>query len=298
MNELLIKENLKIENMIFKIRGKQVILSSDVAKLYKTETRIINQTIKRNIMRFPESFCFQLTSEEVISLRSQIVTSSVRNELSRGGVRYLPYVLTEQGIMMLSGLLKSDIAAKVNVQIIDAFVAMRKYISSTIVNQNFINDLVYRHDEEIKQLKESFDKLQEKTKVNTIFFEGQIYDAYSLLLDILNSAKDEIIIIDNYSGKELFDILKKINVGIKIYSANMNETLIKKYKSQYDNIELIYNNKFHDRFIIIDRSLIYHCGSSFKDLGKKCFAINRIESNEILTDILTVINNNTIKPII
>ncbi len=134
MNELLIKEKLKIENMIFEIRGKQVMLSSDVAKLYKTETRIINQTIKRNIMRFPESFCFQLTVEEIISLRSQIVTSSLRNEVVHGGVRYLPYVLTEQGIMMLSGLLKSDIAAKVNIQIIDAFVAMRRYISSTLVN--------------------------------------------------------------------------------------------------------------------------------------------------------------------
>jgi len=164
MNELLVKENIQIEDMIFEIRGKQVILSSDVAKLYKTETRIINQTIKRNIMRFPESFCFQLTMEEAINLRSQFVTSSLRNELAHGGIRYLPYVLTEQGIMMLSGLLKSDVAAKVNVQIIDAFVVMRKFISGTIANQSFINNLVYKHDEEIKLLKDSFDKLQEKEK--------------------------------------------------------------------------------------------------------------------------------------
>ena len=122
------KENIKIEEMIFEVRGKQVILSSDVASLYKTETRIINQTIKRNIMRFPETFCFQLTVEEVINLKSQIVTSSLKAK------------------MMLSGLLKSDIAVKVNVQIIEAFVAMRKYISSTLVNQNFINNLVYKHD--------------------------------------------------------------------------------------------------------------------------------------------------------
>lgn len=286
MNELLVKENTKIEDMIFEIRGKQVILSSDVAKLYKTETRIINQTIKRNMMRFPASFCFQLTTEEVLNLRSQSVTSSLRNEFVHGGIRYLPYVLTEQGIMMLSGLLKSDIAAKVNVQIIDAFVGMRKFISSTIVNQSFINNLVYKHDEEIKLLKDSFDKLQEKEKNNAIFFNGQIYDAYSLLLDILRSSKKEIIIIDNYAGKELLDILKEINVNIIIYSANMNETLIKKYKSQYNNVELVFNNKFHDRFIIIDNKDIYHCGSSFKDLGKKCFAINKIESNKILNDIL------------
>ncbi len=182
--------------MIFEVRGKQVILSSDVAKLYRTETRTINQTIKRNIMRFPESFCFQLTMEEMVTLRSQFVISSLRNDLVHGGSRYLPYVLTEQGIMMLSGLLKSDIAVKVNVQIIDAFVAMRQYISSTLVNQSFINNLVYKHDEEIRLLKDSFDKLQEKQKANTIFFDGQIYDAYSLLLDILNSAEKEIIIID------------------------------------------------------------------------------------------------------
>ena len=291
MNKLMLKENIKIEEMIFEVRGKQVILSSDVAKLYKTETRIINQTIKRNIMRFPETFCFQLTVEEVINLKSQIVTSSLRNEIVHGGTRYLPYVLTEQGIMMLSGLLKSDIAVKVNVQIIDAFVAMRKYISSTLVNQNFINNLVYKHDEEIKLLKDSFDKLQEKKKANEIFFDGQIYDAYSLLLDILKSAKKEIIIIDNYASKELLDILKEIGVNIIIYSANMNETLIKKYKSQYDNVELMFNNKFHDRFIIIDKKNIYHCGSSFKDLGKKCFAINKIESITILNDVLNEIKS-------
>ena len=291
MNELLIKENLKIEEMIFEVRGKQVILSSDVAKLYKTETRIINQTIKRNIMRFPESFCFQLTMEEVVNLRSQIVISSLRNELVHGGLRYLPYVLTEQGIMMLSGLLKSDIAVKVNVQVIDAFVAMRQYISNELVNQNFINSLVFKHDEEIKLLKDSFDKLQEKKKVNAIFFDGQIYDAYSLLLDILSSAKKEIIIIDNYAGKELLDILKQIDIKVIIYSANMNETLIKKYTNQYNNVEFFHNDKFHDRFIIIDEKTIYHCGSSFKDLGKKCFAINKMESNAILNDLLNKINN-------
>ena len=281
--------------MNFEVRGKQVILSSDVAKLYRTETRTINQTIKRNIMRFPESFCFQLTMEEMVNLRSQFVISSLGNDLVHGGSRYLPYVLTEQGIMMLSGLLKSDIAVKVNVQIIDAFVAMRQYISSTLVNQSFINNLVYKHDEEIRLLKDSFDKLQEKQKANTIFFDGQIYDAYSLLLDILNSAEKEIIIIDNYAGKELLDILKQIDINVIIYSANMNEILIKKYINQYSNVQFFHNNKFHDRFIIIDKKIIYHCGSSFKDLGKKCFGIHEIENkNEIGNLLKAVINNCSI----
>lgn len=132
---------------------------------------------------------------------------------------------------------------------------------------------------------------KKRKKQTQYFFDGQIYDAYSLLLDILKSAKKEIIIIDNYAGKELLDILKEIGVNTIIYSANMNETLIKKYKSQYDNVELMFNNKFHDRFIIIDKKTIYHCGSSFKDLGKKCFAINKIESITILNDILNEIKN-------
>lgn len=135
MNELLVRDDTKIEDMIFEIRGKQVMLVSSVAKLYKTETRIVNQTIKRNIIRFPEEFCFQLNIDELKYLKSQFVISSLRNEVAHGGVRYLPYVLTEQGIMMLSGLLKNDIAAKINVQIIDAFVAMRKYISNDLIEQ-------------------------------------------------------------------------------------------------------------------------------------------------------------------
>ena len=160
MNELMLKENIKIEEMIFEVRGKQVILSSDVAKLYKTETRIINQTIKRNIMRFPETFCFQLTVEEVINLRSQFVTSSLRNEIVHGGTRYLPYVLTEQGIMMLSGLLKSDIAVRVNIQIIDAFVKMRKYFAkSTLTNEMLIN-----HENRILKLEDTFNRFNEKKK--------------------------------------------------------------------------------------------------------------------------------------
>ena len=266
------------------------MLVSSVASLYNTETRIVNQTIRRNIIRFPEEFCFRLTIAEFDFLKSQFVISKVMNEEGRGGVRYLPYVLTEQGIMMLSGLLKNDLAAKINVQIIDAFVAMRKYISNDIMDQKNISNLVYRHDYEIKQLKESLDKIQEKTKVNTIFFEGQIYDAYSLLIDILRTAKKELIIIDNYAGKELLDILKEFDLNIKIYSSNMNETLIKKYRKQYNNVEFIFNDKFHDRFIIIDKTNMYHCGSSFKDLGKKCFSINKIMSNEILNDILKKIN--------
>lgn len=277
-----VESNGNVENLIYEIRGVQVMLSSDVAKLYQVETRRINEVIKRNIKRFPDTFCFQLTENEFYNLRSQIATSS---ENSHGGVRYLPYVLTEQGIMMLSGLLKSDIAVKVNVQIIDAFVKLRRYVSNSLIN----NEMLLNHENRILKLENTFNKMQEKEKINTIFFEGQIFDAYVLLLDIFDTAKEEIIIIDNYANKELLKILKNIDKKIIIISKNMDSVLIKKYKSEYSNIEFKNIDIFHDRFIIIDKKKLYSCGSSFKDLGKKCFAINEMESKELISNLLNKI---------
>lgn len=285
MNKILEKE--KIENLIYEIRGVQVMLSSDVAKLYNVETKVLNQTIKRNINRFPETFCFQLTDEEIeeLSSRSQNVTLNKSNNLRGYNIKYLPYVLTEQGIMMLSGLLKSDIAVKVNIQIIDAFVKMRRFISNKQMN----NELLINHEKRIQKLEETFNKMQEKQKINKIFFDGQIFDAYVLMLDIFETAQEEIIIIDNYAGKELLKILSKINKKIIIVSKNINEELIKKYKSEYNNIEFKNIDIFHDRFIIIDKKKLYSCGASFKDLGKKCFAINEIDSKETIDNLLNKI---------
>lgn len=273
-----------VENMIYEIRGVQVMLSSDVAKLYQVETRRINEIIKRNIKRFPDTFCFQLTEVEFYNLRSQFAISKENNH---GGVRYLPYVLTEQGIMMLSGLLKSDIAVKVNVQIIDAFVKLRRYVSNNLMN----SEMLINHENRILKLETTFSKMQEKEKINTIFFEGQIFDAYVLLLDIFDTAKEEIIIIDNYAGKELLKILKNVNKKIIIISKNIDDTLVKKYKSEYFNIEFKNIDIFHDRFIIIDRKKLYSCGASFKDLGKKCFAVNEMKSEELISNLLNKIFN-------
>jgi hypothetical protein len=144
-----------------------------------------------------------------------------------------------------------------------------------------------KNTEDIKLLQESFEKLEEKQETNHIFFDGQIYDAYSLLMDILGESQSEIIIIDNYAGKELLDIIKD---KIIIVSSNINDTLKKKYEEQYRNVEFINNNLFHDRFIIIDKETLYHCGASFKDLGKKCFAINKIEDKEYLKNLLNYLN--------
>lgn len=288
MNEIIIKDK-KIENMIFEVRGVQVMLSSDVAILYQIETKRLNQVIKRNIDRFPSTFCFQLTDEEIdrLSLRSQFATLNKSNNLRGQHYKYLPYVLTEQGIMMLSGLLKSDIAVKVNIQIIDAFVKMRRYFAN-----NFnTNELLLNHENRIQLLENTLDSFKEQ-KIKKIFFEGQIYDAYSILVDILNKARTEIIVIDNYASKELLDILKDINLKIIIVSKNVDSVLKEKYTKQYKNVEFIDNNSFHDRFIILDRSKLYTCGASFKDLGKKCFAISEFNDINYLEQIINTLNIN------
>ena len=288
MNEIIIKDK-KIENMIFEVRGVQVMVSSDVATLYQIETKRLNQVIKRNIDRFPSTFCFQLTDEEIdrLSLRSQFATLNKSNNLRGQHYKYLPYVLTEQGIMMLSGLLKSDIAVKVNIQIIDAFVKMRRYFAN-----NFnTNELLLNHENRIQLLENTLDSFKEQ-KIKKIFFEGQIYDAYSILVDILNKARTEIIIIDNYASKELLDILKDINLKIIIVSKNVDSVLKEKYTKQYKNVEFLDNNSFHDRFIILDRSKLYTCGASFKDLGKKCFAISEFNDINYLEQIINTLNIN------
>ena len=289
MNEVIIKEEKNIENMIYEVRGRQVMLASDVAVLYEVETKVLNQTIKRNINRFPEEFCFQLNHIEWIDLRSQFVTSSINKY---GGVRYLPYVLTEQGIMMLSGLLKSDIAVEVSIQIVNTFIKMKKYISSELMEQKYVNNLVLKHYSEIKQLQQTFDKLNDN-KVNEMYFEGQIYDAYSKIIDIMNMAKEELIIIDNYADKSMLDMISKANSNVILITKRNNllkQIDIDKYNKQYHNLKIIYNNTFHDRYIIIDNEKIYHCGTSLNHIGSKTFSINLLEDNIVKESLLNKIN--------
>ena len=285
MNELAFIEDIKIENMIYEIRGKFVMLDSDLAKLYNCTngTKEVNQAVKRNIDRFPDDFYFQITKNEFDDLKSQNVTSSWNNY---GGVRKLPHAFTEEGVAMLASVLKTEIASKVSVNIMRAFVKMKKIIS---INNDYIgriSNLETKYIEHDNKIDLILNKLSNKEKNNHIFFDGTIYDSYSFFMDILGKAKEEIIIIDNYAGKELFDILRNINVNIKIYTKNTDNVSMKKCTSQYNNITIINSDIFHDRFIIIDENILYHCGSSFKDLGKKCFGINRIEDTSILNNIL------------
>jgi len=291
MNEIIVKDNIKIENLIYEIRDKQVMLDSDLAMLYgcKNGTKSLNLAVKRHINRFPERFMFQLTKEEYSSIysRFQFETLNKNNQKQGLNIKYLPYVFTEQGVAMLSAILKTDVAEEISIKIMDAFVAMKNIINTSLIEQKYINSLVLEHDNEIRLLQESFNKLSTKEKINHIFYNGQIYDAYSLLIDILNKAKKEIIIIDNYAGKELFDITKDIKVNIKIYTKNIDEVSKKKYMQEYSNIEIITTDIFHDRFIILDNKELYNLGSSLKDIGKKCTSINRIEDSTILKELIS-----------
>ena len=283
MTQIVEKYQSEIVEMIYEIRGKQVMIDRDLAKLYKIETRILIQKVKRNIERFPTLFCFQMTDDEFVNWKSQIVMSN--ND--KMGLRRPPYVFTEQGVAMLSAIINTSVAVEMSVRIINAFVEMKKYISYTLIDQKYINNQVLKNTENIRLLQESFHKAK---KYDGLFFEGQIYDSYSLLLDIFGMAKNEIIIIDNYIDKHLLDILRKVNTKIIIITNQYDNNDYSKYKMQYKNIELKINNKIHDRFIIIDRLDLYHCGASLKDLGKKCFAINKIENKEWLNMLLIKLN--------
>ena len=277
----MIKKDVNIENLIYEIRGVQVMLDSDLAKLYKCAngTKDINKAVKRNIERFPENFMFQLTDEEYSRLRFQTGTSN-----TKGGRRNNPYVFTEQGIAMLSSVLHSETAVTISIKIINAFIAMRKYISTNLIEQKYINDLVLEDHEKIKTLELSFTKFEEKKKVNEIYFNGQIYDAYSKIQEIFNEATKEIIIIDSYADYTLLDIIKRLNVKTIIIT-KPNNLLTKqdiiRYSKQYNNLKVIYDNTFHDRYFILDNKIVYHCGASVNRIGYKTFSITLINDEEI-----------------
>ena len=283
-----------IQNLIYTVRGKQVMLDSDVANLYHYETKKINQAVKRNIERFPEGFCFQLTESELENLRSQFVTSSLGTG-NYGGRRYLPYVFTEQGIAMLAPLLKNKIAVQVSINIMNAFVIMRHFLKENGQIFERLTSVEYKLIEHDKKFDIVFDKLQEKQIENQrIFFNGQIYDAYSLIIDIIKKANNKITIIDNYVDDSILEMLskKKDNVEVVILTSNKSNIKnidIQKFNKQYPTLKVAKTDKFHDRFIILDEKEMYHLGASIKDLGKKCFGINKIENDDIIETLLRTI---------
>ena len=289
-NQQLPVEN-KVESLIRVIRGQQVMLDRDLAELYGVETKRLNEQVKRNIERFPEDFMFQLTPNEFDNLKSQIATSSW------GGVRKLPYAFTEQGVAMLSGVLKSSTAVEANIRIMRAFVSMRHFMVNNAaifqrletiefnqLESNKVQAKILAHQEvQDHRIDEIFRRLDEgmyKPKQG-IFFDNQIYDAYSFVSELVKSAKQRIILIDNYVDESVLTLLDKREdtVSAIIYTQQIRRQLrldVDRHNSQYPPIEISVFRRSHDRFLCIDDT-VYHVGASIKDLGKKWFAFSKME---------------------
>ncbi len=284
--------NKDIKNLIYTIRGMQVMLDSDVANLFKYTTKNINKSVKNNAERFPEYYCFQLTTKEynfLITRRYNITKIGRSNNR-----KYLPYVFTEYGITMLAALLKSEVAVNISIKIVNTFMQMRKNFSEN--NQVFerLTSLEYKLLEQEKKINNILGELKfEENIKQKIFFKGQIYDAYSIIIDIIKSANKKILIIDNYIDDNVLKMLskKKKDVEVTILTSiksNIEKLDIKKFNKEYPILKLEKTNKFHDRFIIVDNKEMYHLGASIKDLGKKCFGINKIEDIKIVEKIINL----------
>lgn len=276
-----------IKNKIYTIRNRQVMLDEDLALLYNVSTKRLNEQMKRNITRFPEEFCFQLNKLEYKNLRSQIATFK-----SKFGRKYLPYVFTEQGVAMLSTVLKSETAIKVSIQIMTAFVQMRKYINTHYQLYQKVQDIEKTQIIYGIKTDERFNQVFKAITANNIipnqkiFFEGEVFDAHKFVSDIIRSAKKELILIDNFVDDTVLSLFAKRNkdIQVTIYCKKITQVMLLdlyKFNSQYSPIEIKEFKLSHDRFLIIDKYKIYHFGASLKDLGKKWFAVSRFDNQTI-----------------
>lgn len=286
-----------IRNLIYTVRGIQVMLDSDLALLYQVETKRINETVRRNKARFPEEFCFRLTSDEYESLRSQIATSS--NDLRKfasGGRRYVPYVYTEQGVAMLSAVLRSDIAVDVSIRIMKSFVEMRHFIASNAALFEQIRTVELRQLEYQKTSDERFERVFDymethETPKQKVFFDGQIYDAFELLVDLVQKAEREIVLVDGYVDAGTLNVLAKKapDVAVTVWThprTSLTQRDVDTFNAQYPRLEVRHTTAFHDRFLVLDGAKAYLVGASIKDAGKKSFGIARLEGNEAASTIL------------
>ncbi len=290
-NQISILEENSIRSKIHVIRGQQVMLDRDLAALYGVETKVMNQAVKRNIERFPENFMFQLSENEYEIWRSQFVTSNS----DKMGLRRPPYAFTEQGVAMLSAVLKSETAIKVSIQIMNAFVSMRHFFQNNAeifvelktMRQHQIDTNIHLNETD-KKVDELF-SLMDKYNINEtqgIFFKGQIFDAYAKFESFLAAAKKEIILIDNYVDLSILQRLakKKKGVNVTIYTdpkTKLTAQDVQTFNAQYPTLTLNHTTKTHDRFLIIDKATIYHIGASLKDLGKKCFGFSILDPSFI-----------------
>ena len=294
-----------IKERVYLIRGQQVMLDADLADLYGYELKAMNQQVRRNIDRFPEDFMFQMTRDEVDLVKSQFVNLSeikddnLKSQIvtsSWGGKRKLPYAFTEQGIYMLATVLKGELATKQSIFIMRAFKEMRHFIANNALMFEKINSIELRQLEYQRDTDERFGKIFEymadhKESNQKIFFDGQIFDAFSLLTEIIGHAKSDIILIDGYIDVVTLNILAKKNIGVDVLtytlpSAKITAQDINNFNAQYPSLTVKRTVAFHDRFLIIDGVEGYHIGASLKDAGKKCFGITKIEGSDDIKDIM------------
>ena len=284
-----------IEKLIYVIRDKQVMIDSNLAMLYQVETGALNRAVKRNIKRFPDDFRFQLTVEEYENLKCQSGISSL-NKNGYGGRRTLPYVFTEQGISMLASVLHSDIAINVSIGIMRAFVEMRRFIANNALLFERISNVELKQLEYQKQtdekLEQIFEYISEHEEASQkIFFDGQIYDAFSLIVSLIQKAEKEITLIDGYVDVGTLNLLAKKNEGVSVtvythQRTRLSNIDVANFNAQYPTLEVKYTSVFHDRFLILDGKTAYHIGASLKDAGKKTFGITLINDESITKDIL------------
>ncbi|MBR2587568.1 ORF6N domain-containing protein [Candidatus Saccharibacteria bacterium] len=293
-------EKIDITGLIHPIRGRQVVLDCDIANLYKMRVSDVNRAAARNLARFPEDFRFQLTKDEYEDIKRQIGEAKAFPKK-----RALPFVYTESGISMLSGVIHSDIAIKTSIQIMRSFVEMRRFVASNAamferISEMELKQLKYQKetDEKLEKLFETIDERDCEGPTQKIFFEGQIYDAYSFLVEMIQTAKREIILVDGYANINTLDILKNKRPGVKINlltypSSKLSLNEIKKFNQEYPGLQVYKTTAFHDRFLIFDEKKLYHIGASLKDAGKKTFAVSKLEeANEtaiLLDRIKTII---------
>ena len=290
-NELDEKE---IESKIYEINGIPVMLDSDLAKLYgcKNGTKEINQAVKNNLIKFPKEFVFRISENDYLNLKSNFLTSK------KGGARKGHNAFTEEGVAMLASVLKTDYAAKVSVKIIKTFVKMRHFIVDNydlFKSLNIVNNKLIDHDNKLNLHDEKLDKIFNKFEPKEVLLlEGQTYDAYSKILDIFKFAKEELIIIDIYADNNVLDMISKLNCNITIITKDSNRISsldIEKYNSQYNNLKVIRNNTFHDRYIIIDKKEVYHLGTNINNAGNGMFSINKLEDEFVVNTLLKEINH-------
>lgn len=288
-----------IRDMIYMVRNQQVMFDSDLALIYGYEVRALNQQVKRNIARFPDDFMFELTNEEVQAVKSQIVTSQDNAFFTgqTGGRRKPPKAFTEQGIYMLGTVLRGEVANQQTIFIMRAFREMKHFMANNAamferIRSVELRQLSYEHktDDRLDQL---FEYISAHTESDQkVFFKGQIYDAFSLIANLIRKARQEIILIDGYIDTGTLDLLskKQANVVASLYTTQkgckLTASEISSFSTQYPVLMIAYTTAFHDRFLILDQSTVYHIGASVKDAGKKCFAVSQIKDAQIIQDLI------------